>query len=120
MTVLDLIAKLKSARAMPVIEGFELTVPVPAPATLVPFIELLQSGVRAHLAGKKWYGFNTEGRPAAKHGILKPGELLPADVRLLCCEGDPTWDKVAWHSCRDLSTSRAFVQSDASDKRGAA
>lgn len=108
MTVLDLIAQLSARDCIPAIDGDELVFDRDLPDDLLPFVEVLQSGLRAHLTGRKWYGINPNGRGAARHdGLLSFSELLLDDVHLLAVEGE-VWDRVPWHASRTAPTDRAF------------
>lgn len=108
MTVLDLMVQLSAADCVPAIEGDELVFDRDIPDDLLPFVEVLHTGLRAHLTGKRWFGIDANGRGASRpDGILSFSELLPEHVRLLSVEGD-NWDRIPWHAVRSAPTDRAF------------
>lgn len=108
MTVHDLVAQLSAAECVPAIEEDELVFDRDVPDDLLPFVEVLQSGLRAYLTGRKWFGIDSTGHGAARpDGLLAFSDLLPDHVSLLAVEGE-VWDRVPWHAPRSAPTDRAF------------
>ena len=110
VTAADLLAALTRAGRRPAVDGADLTFDRPPPPDLVPFVEVLHTGLRAVLSGRRWHGCDRAtggaggpfpGRafgPLA-YGALDPAALLPRNVELLCVAGDAVWDRVppsAW------------------------
>jgi hypothetical protein len=81
----------------PALDGPDLVFLDDPPAGLVPAIRLLQTGLRAMLAARPWYGMDPHGRAASRRGRdggLNPSRPLPRSVAFLCVAGDPCWDRV--------------------------
>jgi hypothetical protein len=67
------------------------------PAELEPVLSVLHTGVRALLSGRRWFGSTSaDGRSHKNPRVveLDPKRLLPADIALLCVEGDDRWDRI--------------------------
>ena len=102
-TAADLLEQLRAY--VPRVEGYELAFDADPPADLEDAVGLLQSGIRAALTGRRWFGIDAGGRPrgTGTDGCLDPARPIPAAVTLLCAEGDPRWDRVrpsARDACR--------------------
>jgi hypothetical protein len=83
----------------PAVQGDELVFAADVPADLDPAVEALQTGLRAVLTGRRWFGI--EG--ATGRGTeLDPGAPIPAGVTLLSVEGDERWDRIAPSARLDL------------------
>lgn len=90
----------------PAADGDALTLAADPPAGLETTLAVLHTGVRAALAGRRWFA-TIEGGKAGRFtrvGVvpLDPAALLPAGVTLLCVEGDPRWDRVGPAARLDL------------------
>ena len=95
MTAHDLLNALRFARCGPSVDGNELVLAAPAPPALVDAVELLQSGIRAAITGRRWFGIRSDGNGVGDaYGLLNPRELLPIDVAMLTVEGAGPWDKL--------------------------
>jgi hypothetical protein len=77
----------------PTIEGFDLVFTLEPPPELDGALNVLHTGLRAQLAARSWYGCGSESR-TARPRILDPAAPIPADITLLCVEGDPCWDRI--------------------------
>lgn len=98
MTVAKLLDMLRAAGCAPSVRGHYLELAADPPDELEGYVELLQSGLRAMLTGRRWFGIDANG-----HGIgpLMDGALafhqpLPSSAYLLCIESEPDagWDYV--------------------------
>lgn len=80
----------------PGVDGDELTLAGPPPAHLRPFLPVLQTGMRAILAGRPWYGIGGTGRGLGPldDGALDPAKPVPWLAWRLCVAGDGRWDAV--------------------------
>jgi hypothetical protein len=97
MTAQALLARVTPYR--PAVRGDELVFAADVPADLDPAVEALQTGLRAALTGRRWYGIaDATGRGAE----LDPGAPLPVGTTLLCVEGDGCWDRIKRAARRDL------------------
>lgn len=105
MTAASLLADLTAADCRPAVEGEELALDRPPPDHLAGPLAVLHTGVRALLTGRRWFGLDlATGRSCGPHpargdgplafGGLDPGRTLPANVGLLCVEGDSCWDRI--------------------------
>lgn len=109
MTVHHLLADLRAARVRLEVCGERLNWLVEGDTLseeLLQRMQILQTGLRAVLTGKRWFGVDVRtGRacgphPARGHGLLAFGALdptckLPAIVGLLAVEGDVSWDRLS-------------------------
>lgn len=106
MTAAALLAALTAAGCRPTVDGEELVFDRPPPDHLAGPLGVLHTGVRAVLAGRRWYGFDpATGRacgpfPARGDGLLAFGALdparpLPANVGYLSVGGDACWDRIS-------------------------
>jgi hypothetical protein len=75
----------------PAVEGQELVFDREPPPDLLAALNVLHTGVRALLAGRKWFGCNTNTGRVVE---LAPALPIPAVVSLLAVEGDSQWDRV--------------------------
>jgi hypothetical protein len=73
------------------LDGEELGFLTPMPAELEDVVNVLQTGVRAVLLGRAWWGTATN-RPRVVQ--LNPAERVPADIEILAVEGDESWDRI--------------------------
>ncbi|OWK34184.1 hypothetical protein [Fimbriiglobus ruber] len=108
MTARQLLDALTAAGCVPSIEGEELVLDTIPPAPLEPFVELLSTGMRALLTGRRWFGLDAQtgrGCGPLRDGALDPAQLLPSNVSLLCVEGDRIWDR---HPLAVVLTPSAF------------
>lgn len=92
MTATALLESLAPYR--PTVEVDELVVQGNPPAWLLARLEILHTGVRAILSGRKWQGWTaaTSDRPCVVD--LDPAKPIPPSVTLLRVEGDSRWDRV--------------------------
>jgi hypothetical protein len=92
-TALGLLAAVRPH--MPVVEDGDLVFGSDLPADLEPVVEVLQTGIRACLTGRPWWGSSVApSHPRPRVERLNPGEPLPTWVGLLAVEGDQTWDRI--------------------------
>ncbi len=77
----------------PAVEGAAMVFALDPPAALLPALAVLHTGVRALLAGRRWYGCGLDRRTAAPRP-LDPAAPIPAGVALLAVEGDGRWDRL--------------------------
>lgn len=98
-TAHDLLARVEPFG--PIAEGSELAFAAEPPAELIPALRMLHTGVRAALAGRRWWGASAVGgKPRVVE--LRTDAPVPANVGLLCVEGDPRWDRLAPDARLDL------------------
>jgi hypothetical protein len=92
MTAAALLGALAPYR--PTVEGDELVVEFDPPAGLLAQLEILHTGVRAILSGRKWEGRTDfmDDRLAVED--LDPAKPIPNRVTHLRVEGDSRWDRV--------------------------
>jgi hypothetical protein len=109
VTVHHLLADLRAAGVRLEVCGERLNWSVEGddpPEELLRAMRTLQTGLRAVLTGKRWFGLDARtGRacgphPACGHGLLAFGALdptrtLPTAVGLLSVEGDSCWDRLS-------------------------
>jgi len=76
----------------PAVEDGDLTFATDPPPELDAVLRVLHTGVRALLAGRRWWGSTSE-KPRVIE--LNPAEPIPADITLLTVEGDRCWDRIA-------------------------
>ena len=106
MTATKLLDGLTRAGCSPRIEGPDLVFDADPPDDLARYLEVLQTGVRALLLGKRWFGIdprdgiacgpfrNRISGPLA-WGALDPSAMLPRKVGLLIVEGTgEVWDRL--------------------------
>ena len=97
MTARELLDTLSAADCGPTVEGDELVFERDFRTDLAPLVELLQTGLRAVLTGRRWFGIDSTGRGVgpARDGVLNPASRLPSTVTLLTVEGcRDGWDKI--------------------------
>lgn len=97
MTAQELLTLLSAADCPPSVEGDELTFDRDIPPDLEPFVELLQTGLRAILTDHRWFGIDAIGRGIGpgRDGALRTDALLPATVVLLIVEVSlDGWDRI--------------------------
>ena len=88
----------------PIVEGAELVFASDPPEDLWPMAAILQTGLRAALTNRRWFGIDTDGRGCGPHpdrgngplafGALDTAKPIPRAVRLLTVEGEPRWDRI--------------------------
>jgi len=84
-TACDLLAELVVLG--PAVEGDDLTFA----ADLDAVLRVLHTGVRAVLAGRRWYGCDGDTGRVVE---LNPAAPVPDGVTLLAVEGDECWDRI--------------------------
>jgi hypothetical protein len=77
----------------PAAEAGELVFDTDPPPDLVPLLNVLHNGVRAAVAGKKWFGCGSTRQTAAARE-LDPARPVPDGITLLAVEGDGRWDRI--------------------------
>jgi hypothetical protein len=118
-TATSLLAALADAGARPRVEERELVCDSTPPESLDLRLAVLHTGVRALLARRPWYGCNTDTGFARE---LNPTVPIPAQIGLLCVEGDGEWDRIriwAWESLPDLFSTDAEQAKRPSGQAGA-
>ena len=95
-TARDLASALRPFR--PMVEEGDLGFDLDPPEALEPVLDVLHSGVRALLSGRRWWATVEGGRAGRFTRVrvveLNPGEQLPAGTTLLSVEGDQRWDRL--------------------------
>lgn len=108
MTARELLIALSAADCTPRVEGEELAFDRKPPANLLPYVELLHTGVRAVLTGRAWYGIASprgkDGRGCGLgcgrgcgpwlDGAMNPADEIPPSAALLTVAGDSDWDRI--------------------------
>jgi len=110
MTAANLLATLASAGCPPRVEGELLVFDADPPTRLVPFIRLLQTGLRSQITNRPWFGLDAAGRGVGPgfDGALNPASELPRGAALLCVAGDSAWARVPASAIERLAG--AFVR----------
>jgi hypothetical protein len=75
----------------PTVEGEDLAFAADPPVDLMGVLKVLHTGVRALLAGRRWYGCDGATGCVA---VLSPTAPIPSEITLLCVEGDRCWDRI--------------------------
>lgn len=75
----------------PQVEGADLTFESAPPDELAALIEVLHTGIRARLSGRRWWACLADSPLAFE---VNPAAQLPAGVALVSAEGDTIWDRV--------------------------
>ena len=91
--------------------GEELAFDLELPAELLSTLAVLHTGVRALIAGRRWYGERSD-RPGLT--VLNPAASIPDGITLLCVEGDNCWDRI--HPAARIDLPRLFVADTSSQK----
>ena len=88
----------------PIVEGAELVFDSELPEDLWPMAAILQTGLRAILTNRRWFGIDTDGHSCGPHpnrgngplafGALDTAKPIPRAVRLLTVEGEQGWDRI--------------------------
>ena len=88
----------------PSVESAELVFASDPPDDLWQMAAILQTGLRAVLTNRRWFGIDADGHtcgpyPSRGHGPLTFGALdtakpVPRTACLLTVEGEPGWDRV--------------------------
>ncbi|MBP3954958.1 hypothetical protein J8F10_06640 [Gemmata sp. G18] len=110
MTATQLRAALTDAGVSLFVEGVALEFEGDVPETLGPAMVLLQTGLRALITGRTWWGGRSD---SPRIEELHPGHLIPDGVTLLCVEGDgsggSSWDRI--HPAARIDYPHLFVTS---------
>ena len=85
-----------------VVEGDELVAERDLPPGLLSRLEILHTGVRAVLTGKKWQGSTVPDGARPRVLELDPSKPIPLRIMFLCVEGDPLWDRIPASARLDL------------------
>ena len=114
MTAAKLLDAIVLAGCAPAADGPDVTFDRDPPAELDRYLDVLLTGVRARLMGKRWYGIDcTTGRAVGPHparghgplarGCLDPTAKLPRNAGLLIVEAaGERWDRLAPCAVIDL------------------
>ena len=106
MTVAILLDLLAKAGCSPSVRESFLELADDAPDELEGYVELLQSGLRAKLASRRWFGIDANGRGVGPHvdGALDFRLPLPSATHCLTVEGDvgAGWDVIDPRAKLDL------------------
>jgi len=98
MTAAKLLDALTVAGNRPTIDGPAVVFDADPPAELARYFDVLLTGVRALLLGKRWCGIDcATGRFLGKGGHLDPAAKLPRNVGLLIVENgrSESWDRLS-------------------------
>jgi len=97
MTAAKLLDALTVAGCRPTIDGPAVVFDADPPAELARYLDVLLTGVRAMLLGKRWFGIDcATGRFLGKGGQLDPAAKLPRNAGLLIVEAPgERWDRLA-------------------------
>lgn len=76
----------------PAVDGPNLVGPTLLPADLRTDVKLLQTGLRALLTGRAWWGSSTDAPALVR--VLLPDEPIPDGIGLVCVAGDARWDRI--------------------------
>lgn len=100
MTAAELLAALHQAGCAPSVDGADLVLSTDPPDALATTVELLHTGVRAILTGKRWYGCDT----TTGRGVeLDPAARIPLNIDMLVVEGAAErWDRIHPQARLDL------------------
>lgn len=88
----------------PTAEGAELVFDLDPPEDLWQMAVILQTGLRAVLTNRRWFGIDSDGHSCGPHpsrgdgplafGALDTAKPIPQQVRLLTVEGEQGWDRI--------------------------
>jgi len=97
MTATKLLDALIVVGCHPAIDGPDVTFDREPPPELNRYLDVLLTGVRALLLGKRWNGIDcATGRFLGKGGNLNPAAKLPRNVGLLIVEAPgEQWDRLS-------------------------
>lgn len=73
------------------VDGPELAFGSTLPAELESVVEVLQTGIRAVLLGREWWGTASD---KVRMVTLNPAERVPDDITLLAVAGEAKWDRI--------------------------
>ena len=90
MTARELLDALTPYR--PAVEDGDLVYDDGVPPGLLAVLQPLNTGIRALLANRPWWGVCPDLSP--RPFVLNPNMRLPAGVKLACAEGDAGWDRM--------------------------
>lgn len=104
MTARQLLDVLVRAGCVPALDGPDVTFDKEPPAELDRYLDVLLTGVRALLMGKRWCGLDcATGRFLGTRGALNPAAKLPRAVGLLIVEAaGERWDRLGPWAVDDL------------------
>jgi len=97
MTAHELLTALVAVGCEPFRENDDIEVKRDVPRDLYPYVELLHTGVRAILSGRRWFGIDADGRGVGfgVGGEMSPFETIPDNAVLLTVEGArDSWDRI--------------------------
>ncbi len=88
----------------PAVDGFDLIFDRDLPPDLLPAVRVLHTGVRALLAGKRWFGTDANGRGTGpgRDGALNPAAPIPHGTVLLTVEAGGKSDRIDPRAPLDL------------------
>lgn len=88
----------------PAVDGFDLVFDRDLPPDLLPVMRVLHTGVRALLAGRRWFGTDADGRGTGpgRDGALNPAAPIPFGTVLLTVEGGGKCDRIDPRAPLDL------------------
>ena len=97
MTAMKLLDALMVAGCNPALDGHDVTFDREPPAELDRYLDVLLTGVRALLMGRRWCGIDcATGRFLGSRGALAPAVKLPRNVGLLIVEAPgERWDRLS-------------------------
>ena len=78
----------------PAVERDEFVLRAEPSAELLRLLEVLHTGIRAALIGRKWYGSTSADGLRPRVIELDPAKPIPLRIDLLCVEGDQCWDRL--------------------------
>lgn len=85
----------------PSVDGPNLVGPTPLPAEWVADVKVLQTGLRALLTGRAWWGSSSDAPVRVR--VLSPDEPIPDGIGLVCVAGDARWDRISPDARCDFS-----------------
>jgi hypothetical protein len=88
----------------PTVEADGLSFAHALPPDLHPLVQVVQTGVRAVLGSRRWYGCDSHTGRVIE---LSPALPIPDGVSLLAAEGDSCWDRI--HPAARLDHPGLFV-----------
>ena len=91
-TAVELLARVEPFG--PAVEGDSLVLDPDLPADLEPALEVLHTGLRAILTGRRWFGSTCSDGKRVMVLELDPSKPIPPRIGLLYVEGDKRWDRI--------------------------
>jgi hypothetical protein len=92
ITAVELLASVEAF--CPAVEGAALVLDADLPADLESALQVLHTGRRALLAGRKWFGSTCGDGKRAMVIELDPSKPILLRIGLLCVEADKRWDRI--------------------------